>query len=216
MAPKGTRLGKGGSRGNLAYAKAQAANLKTKQTTTSPTTRKQPPRSPAQKSPVPKSARKPNGRQSPRNESTPVPVPPSSPTKRVLKEKGPPETIADDSGEKPPPPPPPPDNTATTTTTTDAPSTISDLLTPSHEAHFRAELWWTLPHPNYRHNIGVKHSERRIKMWREFLPFFKADRQQNEAEATRNRTQNYLENGHQLEHDPETQGGLDEPDAMYW
>ncbi len=95
-------------------------------------------------------------------------------------------------------------------------STISDILTPSHEAHFRAEIWWTLPHAFWRHGIGIKHAARRIHKLREFLPLVKEDRRKNEEAAMANRKQAYLENVNCEENDPETTQGLDVVDSMYW
>jgi hypothetical protein len=96
------------------------------------------------------------------------------------------------------------------------PTRISDILTPSHEAHFRAELWWTLPHTQFRHGIGLKHAAQRIKKWHEFLPLVRADRLNNEVDAVLNRTNMYAEHGVVVDVDPEDGGGLDVADTMYW
>jgi hypothetical protein len=96
------------------------------------------------------------------------------------------------------------------------PTKLSDLITPSHETHFRAELWWVLPHASWRHNLGRKHANERIAKWREFLPLVRADRNKNEAEAYANRTAAYAEHGVGHEVDPETDVGNDVSDAMYW
>jgi hypothetical protein len=96
------------------------------------------------------------------------------------------------------------------------PSTISDILTPSHEAHFRAELWWSLPHAKFRHNIGLKHATQRIAKWHEFLPLVRADRQKHEVEANRKRKEAYADQGVEVNADPDTSRGLDVADSMYW
>jgi hypothetical protein len=96
------------------------------------------------------------------------------------------------------------------------PTPISDLLTPSHEAHFRAELWWTLPHAQFRHGIGLTHAAKRIKKWHEFLPLVRADRLNNEVAAVINRTQMYAQHGVAADADPDEGAGLDVADTMYW
>jgi hypothetical protein len=66
-------------------------------------------------------------------------------------------------------------------------TTISDLLTPAHEAHFRLELWYALPHHRFGHSISNKHAKERIAKWTEFLPLVLKDRKDNETEAHQTR-----------------------------
>ena len=61
--------------------------------------------------------------------------------------------------------------------------TISDLITPAHKAHFRAELWYAMPHVAYRHLISTIHAKEWQKKWSEFLPLVFKGRQENEEDA---------------------------------
>jgi hypothetical protein len=94
-------------------------------------------------------------------------------------------------------------------------TTISELITPSHEAHFRLELWWSLPHTGeYRHSISKSHAGTRIQKWKDLLPVVLQDRHDNEETAFMKRQADYI-----------TAGGVvakaadvpdDNPDEMYW
>ena len=101
-------------------------------------------------------------------------------------------------------------------TTTVMCSTISDLITPSHEAHFRLELWFSLPYLEFRHGIGKQHAKLRIAKWREFMPLVLQDRKNNESDAFAKRSAVYQEGGHKVAEKPSGEGGLDESDAKYW
>ena len=75
-------------------------------------------------------------------------------------------------------------------------TTISDLITPSHEAHFRMELWWALPHAgDFRHAITKEHAEIRIEKWKALLPIIMEDRTNNESEAHQLRSTYYVQSG---------------------
>ena len=75
--------------------------------------------------------------------------------------------------------------------------TISEMITPAHEAHFRAELWYALPHVAFRHSISNTHAKERQKKWAEFLPLVFQDRLQHEEEAHATRSLNIAQrNGH--------------------
>jgi hypothetical protein len=93
-------------------------------------------------------------------------------------------------------------------------TTISDLITPAHEAHFRAELYFALPVPEFRHPITKAHGLRKLKLWQKFLPLVKKDRHDNEANATATRANLHAE-ATQVDQ-PINVNTLDNPDAMYW
>ena len=62
-------------------------------------------------------------------------------------------------------------------------STISNLITPAHEAHFWVELWYALPYHGCRHSISTSHAKERMAKWTEFLPLVLKDRKENEVAA---------------------------------
>jgi hypothetical protein len=96
-------------------------------------------------------------------------------------------------------------------------TTISDMLTPSHEAHFRSEIWFYLPlPPGGRHTIKTNHGADRIAAWREFLPLVKQDREDNEAKAFMNRAAKYGPDGENAETEPDMESGIDQVDEMFW
>jgi hypothetical protein len=95
-------------------------------------------------------------------------------------------------------------------------TTISELLTPSHEAHFRAELWWNMPNQTFRHSIGRIHGKRRIAKWREFLPHVFNDRKLHEEEAHKLRVAKYESAGGRIEKDKDTHGTADNVDERFW
>jgi hypothetical protein len=93
-------------------------------------------------------------------------------------------------------------------------STISDLITPAHEAHFRAELYFALSVPEYRHPITKQHSARRIAMWQKFLPLVKKDRHENESNASAIRANMTANGTNTIQTIDDTT--LDNPDPTYW
>jgi hypothetical protein len=95
-------------------------------------------------------------------------------------------------------------------------STISDLCSPSHEAHIRAELWFTLPHWNYCHSISKAHSHHRIDMWKEFLELVVQDRHENEVAAHALRLNSFGPDGtREAEEEPVTVM-RDNVDQKFW
>ena len=95
-------------------------------------------------------------------------------------------------------------------------TTISELLTPSHEAHFRAELWWAMPSPAFRHSIGRIHGKKRIAKWREFLPHVFNDRKDHEQKAHDLRVKKYEAAGGRIEKDKDMAGTADNVDERFW
>ena len=96
-------------------------------------------------------------------------------------------------------------------------STISDLCTPAHEAHFRVELWFTLPHWDYRHSISKAHAHQRIAKWNEILPLVFKDRAENEEAAHKARKARICENGvSDVANDPIIGSTQDNADEKYW
>ena len=93
-------------------------------------------------------------------------------------------------------------------------ATISDLITPAHEAHFRAELYFALPVPEFRHPITKAHGLRRLKLWQKFLPLVKKDRADNESNATAIRA-NLPAEALKVEQTI-NENSLDNPDSQYW
>jgi hypothetical protein len=93
-------------------------------------------------------------------------------------------------------------------------STISDLITPAHEAHFRAELYFALSVPEYRHPITKQHSARRIAMWQKFLPLVKKDRHENESNASAIRANMTANGTNTIQTIDDTT--LDNPNPTYW
>jgi hypothetical protein len=93
-------------------------------------------------------------------------------------------------------------------------ATISDLITPAHEAHFRAELYFALPVPEYRHPITKAHGLRRLNLWQQFLPLVKKDREDNETNAAATRAQ--MDNGALQADQAINASTLDNPDQSYW
>jgi hypothetical protein len=100
-------------------------------------------------------------------------------------------------------------------TVTHEKATISDLITPAHEAHFRCELYFALPVPEYRHPITKAHGIRRLKLWQQFLPLVKKDRLDNEANAAAARA-NVHAAALAEEDQPINENTLDNPDEAYW
>ena len=92
-------------------------------------------------------------------------------------------------------------------------STISDLCTPSHEAHIRTELWFTLPHWQYQHPISRAHAHDRIAKWKEILPLVVADREANEVAAHYERMQSCGADGTKEVEDDVV---VDDVDEKYW
>jgi hypothetical protein len=94
-------------------------------------------------------------------------------------------------------------------------SSISDLITPAHEAHFRLELWYHLASHDFRHAISKSHANDRIRHWQDFLPMVFKDRQDNEVLAAATRMANNNLHGHG-EVDDSNDIGDDSANAMYW
>jgi hypothetical protein len=95
------------------------------------------------------------------------------------------------------------------------PSTISDLITPSHEAHARAELWWASPYYEFRHAIGKRHARERIAKWREFLPLVLEDRANNEKAAHTARLSRLADGPSEADNEPQAVTA-DNAAEKYW
>jgi hypothetical protein len=67
------------------------------------------------------------------------------------------------------------------------PTTISKLLTMSHEANIRIELWFALEKQNYRHNPSTTHIGERKDEWLKCCNYVLEDRADNEEQATKER-----------------------------
>ena len=67
------------------------------------------------------------------------------------------------------------------------PTTISKLLTMSHEAHIRTEIWWALGKQNFSHNPSTKHIGERKEEWLKCCKYVFKDRDDNEEQATKER-----------------------------
>ncbi len=67
------------------------------------------------------------------------------------------------------------------------PTTISKLLTISHEASIRSELWWALTSQSFRHLPTTTHIEERVEAYKKFRDYVIADRADNEEEAAKGR-----------------------------
>jgi hypothetical protein len=93
-------------------------------------------------------------------------------------------------------------------------STISELCTPSHEAHIRVELWFILPHWNYNHPINKGHAHERIAKWKEILPLVVADREEHEAAAHVQRMSSCGADG--TREDDEDVVLMDDVNEKYW
>ena len=94
-------------------------------------------------------------------------------------------------------------------------TTISDLITPAHEAHFRVELWYALPYHGYRHSISTTHAKERMAKWTEFLPFILKDRKDNEIQAHQTR-QNLALTGVPADDEADDDNPDDEAGSQYW
>ena len=93
-------------------------------------------------------------------------------------------------------------------------STISELITPAHEAHFRVELWYALPQHGFRHSISTTHAKERMAKWREFLPLVLMDRKTNETQAHQTRLMNATTGV--ASDDQEDDENDDEAGSQYW
>jgi hypothetical protein len=67
------------------------------------------------------------------------------------------------------------------------PTTISKLLTMSHEAKIRTELWFALKKQSYRHNPSTLHINERKAEWLKCCDYVFKDRADNEEQATKER-----------------------------
>jgi hypothetical protein len=95
-------------------------------------------------------------------------------------------------------------------------STISALCTPSHEAHLRSELWFTVCHYDYRHSISKTHARIRIAKWKTFLPLVHQDRADHEEAAHLLRLQRASTTGVVEIADPPMGEMADNADEVYW
>jgi hypothetical protein len=68
-----------------------------------------------------------------------------------------------------------------------APTTISKLLTMSHEANIRNEIWWALEKQNFHHNPSTTHIQDRKDQWLKCCDYVFKDRADNEEQATKER-----------------------------
>ena len=67
------------------------------------------------------------------------------------------------------------------------PTTISKLLTISHEANIRSELWWALDSQKYRHLPSAEHIKDRLLEFHKFREKVIADCADNEEKAAQGR-----------------------------
>jgi hypothetical protein len=67
------------------------------------------------------------------------------------------------------------------------PTTISKLLTISHEASIRTELWFALEKQAFRHNPSTLHIDERKAQWLKCCDYVFHDRADNEVQAALNR-----------------------------
>ena len=67
------------------------------------------------------------------------------------------------------------------------PTTISKLLTMSHEANIRNEIWWALEKQNFHHNPSTTHIKDRKDEWLKCCNYVFKDRADNEEQATKER-----------------------------
>ncbi len=91
---------------------------------------------------------------------------------------------------------------------------ISKLITVSHEAHLRTELWFALSKKAFRHNSYKKGNKVRVKKFKEALAAVREGREKYMQEALKIRVGGMVENSDQVDDDVESDDNcvLDESD----
>jgi len=91
---------------------------------------------------------------------------------------------------------------------------ISKLITVSHEAHFRTELWFALSKKAFRHNSYKKGNKVRVKKFKEALAAVREGREKYMQEALKIRMGAMVENTDQVDDDVDSDDNcvLDESD----
>jgi hypothetical protein len=87
-------------------------------------------------------------------------------------------------------------------------SPIENLVTLSHEAHFRLELWFSLTAQSFRHDNAKAASEERKNKHQDFCAFVARDRRNKAAETFNHRSTNMAKHEGGSESNSDSEDGV--------
>ena len=87
-------------------------------------------------------------------------------------------------------------------------SPLEDLITLSHEAHFRLELWFALTAQSFRHDNAKAASDARKIKHQDFCALVARDRRNNATEAFNHRSTNLAEHEGGSESNSDSEDGV--------